>query len=113
MRNDPIRWHTVLDPLHKRIQCEPSYNIRTTRAWGQRVAFDGVRPGAATAVPHPRQQEQPGEFLGATQSSFPLSPIVPAVTSLAGNQSFVIVNGVQCWRSRISKAVSEDKLAAV
>jgi hypothetical protein len=40
-----------------------------------------VRPGIATAVAHPREQEQPGELLRASQTFLLLSLILPAAAS--------------------------------
>jgi hypothetical protein len=67
VRNDLIRRDAVLNPLHERVQC---------------VAFDGVRPGTTTAVRHPRQQEQPGEFLRATQTFLSLSTTATMLTTM-------------------------------
>jgi transcriptional regulator GlxA family with amidase domain len=40
-----------------------------------------VRPGAATAVAHPKKQEQADEFLRASQTFLSLSLVLPAVAS--------------------------------
>jgi len=84
-----------------------------TSADRDRVAFDGVRAGTATAVRYPRKQEQPGEVLRAAQSFFPLSLIVPSLARLARDQSLVIINRVRRRQPGIGEAVNEDQLAAM
>src|SRR5262249_19257875 len=93
-----------------RVQCNSIYLCK----WiGKHVAFIAVRPGAAIAMSHPGKQKQSGKFLCAAESLRSLSVILPAFAGLAGNQSFVIRNGVQRRRPRIGEAVREDQLAAV
>jgi len=85
VRNDLIRCDAVLDPLHERLQCNPI----DLRNWGRnQVAVGAVRPGAASAVPHPGEKKQSCKFLCAAQSFLLPLLVVPAVASLTGNQSF-------------------------
>ena len=60
-RHDLVRRDALLDPLHQ---------------WAKEIG--AVGPCAATAMCHPRLEEQPGEFLRALQTYFSLPLVVAA-----------------------------------
>src|SRR5262249_38774747 len=85
-----IRCNALLDPFHE---------------WAQFIG--SIRPGTPAAMRHAPPQEKPGEFLRAPQSCLSLPVIVPALASLARNQSFIVSDGVQRRDNGIGKAMKE------